>query len=703
MRKHFIKIILIFTIIFIFGVSSVKAMCGDLVYDVLNMKITDKNIKINGWAFIHKTQNGYRRKNNKADTESSTNQKIKINLCNQDKSICYFGDTEGIIDGNGYNFDNVMGYTTIKDGKEYREMNYTYQNIGFDVTFEVEKIRNKFNKEGEQNLYFTIAVTNDDYTERKCSGTDVFNKITNPSRYLKNDKYWVEEKMKILDEVISGNTNNENIEIRATGTDKILYTGWHTGTNDTRIGWGQIYQSQKDENSKKVKIDPPNNTNSENPGQYIIKARRTKDTYYSTGEAYYYYTCANYNEKGKYDDGYLNVIEYENGYTFSANGYSANKISTNATDGFQTSCSDTWIEAKKNISYAKVYGETTLKIKVKSDKKCEVSEPTHDKEMKCNNWTNLSSTCKELTVRNGNSSATVKIVQNGYISNIFKSNLVNNDKDYDASSYDGGWFKYGIIYYNEVSWESPNLSQDNEKKIEEAMKYRLKTMEIFTENLNLTINGLDGSRLIKKCTESGEFKNGKKLVTVCTFFLPDIDAISSTGKVSYKESDDNDNINNKYYIPFNEKEHSVSVILTGLSRLSENKAKKDSKDKNKSWFGTWEIDTGCKLKVINRLYNPPGEEGGDGKLKYKFIYRPIDLSNPFPNRFPGVNWYSWYIVENNKGKKTLEDSYKKLEYSAELNNATISKIKNYNKENTYFGEVDEDFFKTYIIKEGGNS
>ena len=246
------------------------------------------------------------------------------------------------------------------------------------------------------------------------------------------------------------------------------------------------------------------------------------------------------------------------------------------------------------------------------------------------------------------------------------------------------------------------MSQDNEKKIEEAMQYRLK--DNFEENLNLTINGLYGSRLIKKCNQSGEFKNGEKLVTVCTFFLPDIDAISSTGKISYSKSNDNDNINNKYYIPFNENEneHSVSVILKGLSRLSENQATKDSKVQNKEWFGTWKIDTGCKLKVINRLYNPPGEEGGDGKLKYKFIYRPIDLSNPFPNRFPGVNWYSWYIIEKNKDKKTLEDSYKNLEYYTQLDNKTISEIKKYNKENTYFGDVDEDFFKTYI-KEGGNS
>ena len=27
----------------------------------------------------------------------------------------------------------------------------------------------------------------------------------------------------------------------------------------------------------------------------------------------------------------------------------------------------------------------------------------------------------------------------------------------------------------------------------------------------------------------------------------------------------------------------------------------DSKDENKTWFGNWEIDTKCKLKVINRL------------------------------------------------------------------------------------------------------
>ena len=41
----------------------------------------------------------------------------------------------------------------------------------------------------------------------------------------------------------------------------------------------------------------------------------------------------------------------------------------------------------------------------------------------------------------------VKIEQKGYITNIFKSNLVNKDKNYNANSYNGGWLKYGITYY----------------------------------------------------------------------------------------------------------------------------------------------------------------------------------------------------------------------------------------------------------------
>ena len=689
MKKRYI---LIAIILFLIIAGKANAAVGDLIYEITNLNIndTENGIKITfeGWAFIHLTNNfkgDFREGKSNYIGEPSYDGGQEIMIIAEDqngnktylKNILYDGykgnNAEKLKKYNFYymqfydksnanveneyytNYNHLTGNYDSNTCKMYGGHNSQciYEDIGFHIEFNIE------NLSSDTTYKFYLYATNTDYNNKynidsnKASGTfDMKGKVAN----LKNGgKNWCGSEIYFYEDVLKKNTTGK-VEIigNSYSKDQVFVT---VQSGMPRLCSGSI------------------------------------NTCGVVGGTENYIENTTYNLYGEKKIERTECLEYNCGpgdYVINTNNSGLHPGTGNYTRIYR--------------SWAVPAGSTTLTIKVKSDKKCEVSEPTDDKEMKCNNWTNLSSTCNELTVRNGNSSATVKIVQNGYISNIFKSNLVNNDTNYDASSYDGGWFKYGIIYYNEVSWELRNLSQGNENEIEEAMQYRLKEkLSDFEVNLNLTINGLDGSRLIKKCTESGEFKNGKKLVTVCTFFLPDIDAISSTGKVSYKESDDNDNINNKYYIPFNEKEHkhSVSVILTGLSRLSENQAAKDSKEQNKEWFGTWEIDTGCNLKVVNRLYNPPG--GGDGKLKYKFIYRPIDLSNPFPNRFPGVNWYSWYIIENNKGKKTLEESYNKLEYSAELNNATISEIKKYNKDNNYFGEVDKDFFKNYIIKEGGNS
>lgn len=692
MKKHFIKIFLISLALFMVNIPNVKALCGDLIYDVIKLSINDNSITLKGWAFIHYTQNGYGRKNNAADKNNSTNQKIKIGLCDiENNNTCIYKEQNG----NGYNFDKVMG---VKKANNFTQMDYTYQEIGFEIKFDFDEIKEKFNKTEETFLYFTIAATNDDFSSKyeqgECNGTELFNKVVGTERKKEDNKYWVSEKMKILNDAVNGKNSNETIEIKATGANKILYTGWHSSDGKkTRISWGQIYQYQDKRNQ-------PSNLSSENPGEYKIKARKTTNKYQSTGEDWYYYTCANYNENNEYDDKFLNVYEYDGGYKFFNGSEFSRTITTkeNIDNSFKATCSDNWIESWNRISYAKVYGETKLKIKIKSDKKCEVSKPSADS-MECNYWTNLSSTCEELTVRNNNSSAVVKIEQNGYISNIFKSNLVNdnnkNDNNkYYANSYDGGWFKYGIVYRNELSWSI--VSGNNDDNITEVMQDKIKELRTFIDNLTMNIEGLtdlSGTQLIKKCTESGDFTKGNKLITTCTFFLPKSKFKNSNGQVSYSSDESLANINNKYYIPLNEKEHSIKVTLKNLSRLNDDKAKEDSKDKTTPWTGTWTIDTKCSLKVTNRLY-----ENG----KYKFIYRPINLNNPFPNRFPGVNWYTWYITEGNKDKKTLEHSYEHREYYTELNNDSISKIKKYNKDNNYFNKVDKDFFKDYI-KEGGNS
>lgn len=98
----------------------------------------------------------------------------------------------------------------------------------------------------------------------------------------------------------------------------------------------------------------------------------------------------------------------------------------------------------------------------------------------------------------------------------------------------------------------------------------------------------------------------------------------------------------------------------------------------------------CVVPVIN-LYTPtPNTDGLCEKepCGYGFIYRPITLSNPFPNseidpsgdgsRKIGENWYTWIKDVNNQRK--LATAYtKEPDYVVYLNNSMLSQIRTYNK------------------------
>lgn len=678
-------------ILFILMMGKVNAVARELRYDVTDLKISpDGTINFKGWAFLHKTHNFVtvnKMNSNGNETSGILNitfsdgtkstsggQKIYIRAYYQNNNKKIIIDESEIdgqksINGKTYNFYQQMYYNhRSKDEAKtlYNETTYTftdgavwdnkcdpnvkygygsncyYEDLGFDISFNVRQ-GNWLNVPEESDIYFEIAATNTDYQQKTGNQASPY------------------EPLYVREGVFEGNSENDYIQIDTTSFSKkvkfIATTAWVSE------------EDLKKEDGKEVK-------------KCIGATNKTYDI------------VQNSNLTG-FTNGYLGTEKnsFPNN-TYGPGRFLINTAGINGNENGRKVCppGNNVVKAAW-ASWVKPAGDLNFKIEVKNDKKCEVSKPSTDT-MECNSWTNLSSTCDKLTVRNGNSSATVKIVQNGYISNIFKSNLVNNDTNYNASSYDGGWFKYGITYYNEVSWNIGNLSQGNVEEIESAMKSRLKSIQEFKDRLNLTITGLEeitGNKLIKNCSESGSFKNDNKLITVCTFFLPSSVLENFNGTVNYLEDENKDNINNKYYIPLDAKNYEVSVKLENLSRLSETQAEKDSK--NKVWIGTWTIDTSCSLKVTNRLY-----ENG----KHKFIYRPINLNNPFPNRSPGVNWYTWYITEGNKDRKTLEDSYKKPEYYTELDNRTISTIKEYNKNHNYFSKVDTDFFGDYI-KEGGNS
>lgn len=685
-------------ILFILMMGKVNAVGRELRYDVTDLKISpDGTINFKGWAFLHKTHNFVtvnKMNSNGNETSEILNitfsdgtkstsggQKIYIRAYYQNNNKKIIIDESEIdgqksINGKTYNFyqqmyfnfnskdeaktlynettHNFSGYIwdnkCDSNAKNRLGSNCYYEDLGFDISFNVRQ-GDWLNVPEESNIYFEIAATNTDY--QKKTGNKV-------SPY---------EPLYVRKGVFEGNSENDYIQIDTTSFSKkvkfIATTAWVSESD------------LKKEDGKEVKV-------------CIGATNKTYDI------------VQNSNLTG-FTNGYLGTEKnsFPNN-TYGPGRFLINTAGINGNENGRKVCppGNNVVKAAW-ASWVKPDGDLKFKIKVKNDKKCEVLKQSTDP-MECNEWKDLSSECKKLTVRKNNSSAVVKIEQKGYITNIFKSNLVNEDKKYDANSYNGGWFKYGITYYNEVSWSIVNL-YGNVGEIESAMKSRLKLLNNFQDNLNLTITGLEeitGNKLIKKCSESGSFTSGNKLITVCTFFLPSSVLENFNGTVNYLEDENKANINNKYYIPLDAKNYEVSVKLENLSRLSEIQAKKDSKDKNKVWFGTWNIDTNCLLKVTNRIYEPSGGGEENGKVKYKFIYRPISLNNPFPNRLPGVNWYTWYITEGNKDKKTLEGSYKKIEYYTKLVNKTISEIKSYNKDNDYFGEVDSNFFKTYI-KEGG--
>jgi len=91
---------------------------------------------------------------------------------------------------------------------------------------------------------------------------------------------------------------------------------------------------------------------------------------------------------------------------------------------------------------------------------------------------------------------------------------------------------------------------------------------------------------------------------------------------------------------------------------------------------------------------------------FGFIYRPIDLYDPFPLRNPGSNWYYWYKGPNaSANKHRLENTYNltensaRLNYSVHLDAAHLTRIKEYNDQvETYLDDSinndgTSDFFK----------
>lgn len=687
-KKIFLFLFIIITSLSLLeNVKAEKGNCGAVRYDVTNLNIRDEKITFTGWAFINCTQNYTNYKGNDSSiVKSGGGQKIKIRAIDSNgNQVGSEKEVNGSIVNNiNYNFYCQQYYFQNEKSECEKAYNGTfpssgwnnrctdgvaasqclYQNVGFSITFNTSE----WNVEDGTQIRFQIAVTNRDYQ----------------NKYNRSYSNW--ETLSLNKAIKPDIKNNPNIEI------------------------------VKNSSGESVKVIISEGIFRDINGNYVVE---TSDG--TKGSCTYvrkdYAHCKPYS----WSDAVEGEVYKISSSTIGAfkNGYSASTINEFKILGNTTTYSPGryivyvekgWRGERKRYpgsdkemvlyaSWVKPTGEFV--IKVYNDKKCKPSQPNI--KASCNSSSSsFSSTCEELTVKTNDandeikSKANIKISQTGSITTILTP----------TNTYAGGGFKFGIMYHNTISWSLVKQYKGTIEDITKEMQAKLK--ENFVDGFGLK-NVKFGNEQIPddyfkqniKCQETGSFTNGNTLTTMCIVYLPNSVVEEYTGKVTYKQGD-NLGLNNKYYTPIDwdsNKKYEVIATISGMDRLKESSVKADSKDKNKVWTGTWEYTlNGSKDNCDINLYPLYGQPtGGKKNLKYTFIYRPIDLNNPFPNRNPGMNWYDWYNIERNKER--LESSYNREQYSITLDSQKTSEIKKYNKDELNKG----GYFDWKTIENGQSS
>lgn len=687
-KKIFLFLFIIITSLSLLeNVKAEKGNCGAVRYDVTNLNIRDEKITFTGWAFINCTQNYTDYKGNDSSiVKSGGGQKIKIRAIDSNgNQVGSEKEVNGSIVNNiNYNFYCQQYYFQTEKSECQKAYNGTfpssgwnnrctdgvassqclYQNIGFSITFNTSE----WNVEDGTQIRFQIAVTNRDYQ----------------NKYNRSYSNW--ETLSLNKAIKPDIKNNPNIEI------------------------------VKNSSGESVKVIISEGIFRDINGNYVVETSDgTKGSCAHVRKDYAH--CAPYSwsdavEGEVYKISSSTIGEFKNGY--SASTINEFKILGNTTTyspgRYIVYVEKGWRGERKRYpgsdkemvlyaSWVKPTGEFV--IKVYNDKKCKPSQPNI--KASCNSSSSsFSSTCEELTVKTNDandeikSKANIKISQTGSITTILTP----------TNTYAGGGFKFGIMYHNTISWSLVKQYKGTIEDITKEMQAKLK--ENFVDGFGLK-NVKFGNEQIPddyfkqniKCQETGSFTNGNTLTTMCIVYLPNSVVEEYTGKVTYKQGD-NLSLNNKYYTPIDwdsNKKYEIVATISGMDRLKESSVKADSKDKNKAWTGTWEYTlNGSKDNCDINLYPLYGQPtGGKKNLKYTFIYRPIDLNNPFPNRNPGMNWYDWYNIERNKER--LESSYNREQYSITLDSQKTSEIKKYNKDELNKG----GYFDWKTIENGQSS
>lgn len=155
-----------------------------------------------------------------------------------------------------------------------------------------------------------------------------------------------------------------------------------------------------------------------------------------------------------------------------------------------------------------------------------------------------------------------------------------------------------------------------------------------------------------------------------------------TGEVKTTESEDTCNAKDRYFVSMNEltrpvsgdttdKGYSLTLVAKNLGNNLVSSGKK------------WDLTVNCWYQVLNLMF-PQSTAGKVDEMHDElgntgFMYRLIDLDDPFPNRTAGANWV---------GKEDIIYSTKDIisslsRFEINLNSSSISSIRSYNDANGY--------------------
>jgi len=667
MRKVLFCVICLFTFLNIVYADEDHS----LNYDIEFFELTENEIIISGWAFIHNYDNygGMPDGNYNYNYTNTwgTKQSISLDKSDDHLSVYFFFEVGG---------NKLIG----KDNKSLVYVNFIDSDLTNVMCYKATQFNNNCNDDdGSPNVYknvrFKVVIPLDDFMSNMGS----LNWNLKIGAQL-GSRPPIEENLAIDKNIVSL-FSEDNFKISGLG-DKINVTGNHVTHSASDISYWKLTKNYFFDSSKRE--CPENSVCS-----YYLYYKKGDNTSDSS-----YIDACGFNATEKMDSG-----------------GAASRICTAVCNPNNESCSS----SKILTTFIKPSGSVTIKYIGNNDKYCK--KTVLDKDKVLNNCdSSVSYLCGEMTVKSGGKSANISISENVSI---------DSTDTFLKTITAGKGFEYNITYTDTVSWKkvSGNLTDDEINQIFNDTYYIYNKNEMVTKLNSAIKDGLNMNISDKykepNFSEAGSWNcndvviSGNTYTAKCTYTIKNAAINRKTGLITgYMDAVDSNSLDggNRYYIPlkYSDKIFKWKIqfgdIKNSLSLLKVHYEKDKPLISPTIYIDTGDFEEGnvlssnmCYINVKNDFYNVE-DNGSSKEIKgLKFVYRSISINNPFPsNRSKPQNWVKY---EEEHGLVRLDNSFNNLVYVTEKDiRTTLSGEYDYWDK----GDVDNEGHVDIVEEDGKN-